>query len=280
MNLPEDVREQLAKAAATHGMWKGPFSHAALGSPFWRETFTVSCEEAWWHEQMADRNHSLMERVVDRLISDWQDLPAGLRKSADAQKVADLFTVCQVFDIYVRELGKIIGPDAVFEEMEELEEAFKLRSFDIAFKEDAKNQPMPLDITKVHEFGALVQKHKMALQYAEVERRKELKVQVEGATLNKLSHDLLDDLKAVQGNSAASVQSFHFIRCENNLLGIFDLILCTLNLFIMAHDAHVSRLQQCCHGGTGSESSACGCLQASTSQQGTGTGGDTDAIKI
>lgn len=239
MNLPEDVREQLAKAAATHGMWKGPFSHAALGSPFWRETFTVSCEEAWWHEQMADRNHSLMERVVDRLISDWQDLPAGLRKSADAQKVADLFTVCQVFDIYVRELGKIIGPDAVFEEMDELEEAFKLRSFDIAFKEDAKNQPMPLDITKVHEFGALVQKHKMALQYAEVERRKELKVQVEGATLNKLSHDLLDDLKAVQGNSAASVQSFHFIRCENNLFVIFDLILCTLNLFIMAHDAHL-----------------------------------------
>ena len=210
MNLDADVRDQLAKAAASHGMWKGPFSHAALGSPFWRENYTFSCEEPWWQEQMADRSHNLVDRVVDRLVSDWQDVPAGLRKSADAQKVADLFTVCQVFDIYLRELGKLAGPDAVAEETEDLEEAFKLRSFDAAFKEDAKNQPMPLDITKVHEFGAVVQKYKMALQYAEVERRKELKIQVEGATLNKLSQDLLDDLKLVQGNLAASVQSFHF----------------------------------------------------------------------
>ena len=198
MNLAEDVQDILSKAAGTFGMWRGPFSHAALSSPFWRSGYSLQCEEPWWQEKMAERCPSLTRMVAERLVNDWRDTPAGLRKTADSQVVMDLFIVCQVFHIYMDELENLVGAPSC-KDVEDLEDAFLLHTFDVAFKTDAKNQPMPLDITKVAEFGAVVQRHKTSLQYAEVEKRKELKLQVEGATYNKLAQDLLDDVKLVQG---------------------------------------------------------------------------------
>ena len=74
-----------------------------------------------------------------------------------------------------------------------------LGSFDMQFKQDATDQPYPLDITKVPEFASVVSRHKMNIQYAELERRKELKSQVDGATYNKLCVDLKDDMASVTG---------------------------------------------------------------------------------
>lgn len=209
MHLPEDVRDILARAAGTYGMWRGPFSHSALSSPFWRSGYSLPCEEPWWQEKMAAKCPALSRMVAERLVNDWRETPAGLRKTADSSVVVDLFIACQVFHIYMVELQTLVGePNS--RDVEDLEEAFLLHTFDAAFKNDAKNQPMPLDITKVAEFGAVVQRHKTNLQYAEVEKRKELKLQVEGATYNKLAQDLLDDVKLVQG----TLGLFKFISFE------------------------------------------------------------------
>ena len=110
VQLPNEVVMKLSRAAATYGMWRGPFSHQALGAGCWKHDFAFRCEDSWWHEQLNGMTSGKVPSMMaERLIQDWVSLPAGLRKTADADKVTDLFKCCKIFQVYMNELIKLIG---------------------------------------------------------------------------------------------------------------------------------------------------------------------------
>ncbi len=197
LHLDPAVTEKLSKAAATYGMWRGPFSHNALGSACWRHDYVLQSDDDWWMSQFTDQHPDLRQTLAERLVGDWARTPAGLRKTADSEKVMELFKICTIHSIYVGELQRQVGQELTFHDVESIETAFMLGSFDDRYKQDATDHPV-LDITVAPEYSTIVARHRVELQYAEVERRKELKLQVEGATYNKLCQDMNDDMTLVQ----------------------------------------------------------------------------------
>jgi hypothetical protein len=189
---PATCKKMLAKAASTHGMWRGPFSHAYLGAPSIRIGFSPTMEDEWWQDRMTSEV-STVELLHTRVISDWVSTPAGLRKTSGLSHANDYQKICRVYELHMDKLKEIIPPDGFAEESRSFKSSFLLGCYDEIFKLTADNQPRPLDIKKIPEFAAAIQRQEAKLEKHELDRRSDLKTQIEHATYNSLCNDLNDD---------------------------------------------------------------------------------------
>jgi hypothetical protein len=195
--VPAAPKKALTKAACTWGMWRGPFSHAFLACPALRLGYMALLEDDWWASKMKNVE-STVGMIVQRCLDDWEGQPSGIRKTGGNDLCLLLQKICRVFELYMELLQDALPPAAFLEESGPLEHAFLLGCFDEQFKNDADDQPRPLDIKTVPEFAAVIKRQEHLLRNREVDKRNELTQQVQNATLTSLMHDANTDLANIQ----------------------------------------------------------------------------------
>ena len=92
--LPAEAVQIFHRAAEKYGMWKGPISHAGLGSDLLALGAgpDVSCPV--WTQKMKNDSATVV-LIATRVVSDYEELPPAMRKSAGPNMIAQLQRVCR-----------------------------------------------------------------------------------------------------------------------------------------------------------------------------------------
>lgn len=129
MYLPSKAVYRLNKVASSYGMYKGPITHAGLASKALRLGFSPKVEVDFYMEKMMNTEETV-HLVIDRIIHDYKNSPAGMRSSAGDETVQNLQKICRMFLLHVQQLSSQL-PESVFtSEINGLREAFFAGCFD------------------------------------------------------------------------------------------------------------------------------------------------------
>ena len=153
--IPADVKEELARAAVMYGMRKGVLSHAALGCQAMRVGWGPDLAVPEWTRRMKNTPTSL-RMMVDRLIGEFEDTPAPLRKTAGPAEVSRLGRICRMWEVVTAEFKAKI-PDESYQKHEPgLDKLFVAQCFDDWLLAICEECPACLDFSTVPEFQSIL----------------------------------------------------------------------------------------------------------------------------
>jgi hypothetical protein len=133
------------------------------------------------------------------MISDWESLPGGLRRSAGTDAVCVLQKVCCVHLFLRQKFFASLPEEVAKREWPPIHDGFKLGVHDACFKELAETQPVPWDVTtSLPEIHYIYSKVGREIDQLSLAKRNELQKQVDNATFEQLKNDLMSDLKNLQ----------------------------------------------------------------------------------
>ncbi|CAJ1374819.1 unnamed protein product [Effrenium voratum] len=240
-------RVHLAKIGSTYGMARGPFSHAAIGSKGMRTGWKPQCESPWWQERMGNTTETV-DLIIDRILKAWQNLPSGLRKTAEDATVLHTQKVVRTFQLHLEDLQSQLPAEAFAAEKAKLMEAFMLGGMDDALKQQADAQPV-LDCSTIPEFKAVLERQESQFVIAAANKRQELKKQLESATFLSLMEDLKHDkdkvstfatkLQLARSNWGQAVQAYKRARRNKGVERITHLMRSRLDIKLIQENGLV-----------------------------------------
>ncbi|CAK8986676.1 unnamed protein product [Durusdinium trenchii] len=204
-NLNSEQRTKLAKIGTSHGMIKGPFSHASIGCRGLRLGFKPSMENEWWNERMVN-NSETQDLIIDRIFNDWRQLPVGLRKTCDENAVFAFQKICRCFQLYLDHLQSKIPAELFVTERKRLMEAFFLGTMDDHLKSEADSQPV-LDCARIPDFKAIIDRLHSEVTLQAAKKKAELQKTLENATFLSLIEDVKSDQAKVNDYKDALVSA-------------------------------------------------------------------------
>ena len=89
VHIPKSLREEMARLAMTHGMARGPLSHAGVASKAWRLAYRPACEADWYRDRVGNTPETL-HLMLRRLEKDWLSQPQAMRRMANNDTVIHL----------------------------------------------------------------------------------------------------------------------------------------------------------------------------------------------
>jgi hypothetical protein len=99
-HVPAQAVEKLRRAAAKHGMWRGPVSHAGLACPALRIGYKPTCDDANYAAELTN-TPATVNAMVDRILDDWVQAQVGLRKTTGPDLVLHYQRICSVHETWV-----------------------------------------------------------------------------------------------------------------------------------------------------------------------------------
>ena len=138
-------------------MWKGPISHAGLGSDLLALGAgpDVSCPV--WTQKMKNDSATVV-LIATRVVSDYEELPPAMRKSAGPEMVAQLQRVCRCMVLAKTSLMQILSTEIFSAEWPGLMEKFMLKCMDHTLSQVSEICPEPWDLENIVEFKAILSK--------------------------------------------------------------------------------------------------------------------------
>lgn len=197
---------ELAKIAAVHGMWKGPFSHKALAATSLRMNFL--CPEADGTTTYKIRNTpEMVHELIGRVYQVWKAAPLGMKKTAGSETVDALQKLVLVHAAVKAEFAKVVPESVYASEVVMLDKNFMDGSMDTSYQDIFKAMPEPLDLNLIPEIRFVLAKLKTTVEKEQMARKKELQRQVNDASFQALRDDLLTDITKIEEYHQA-VQAF------------------------------------------------------------------------
>lgn len=196
-HIPGEAVAMLERCAARFGMWRGCFTHASLASEAWRVGYAPDAEDPGWRRDLTNRTGTLV-LMANRITSDFESAPTGMRKTAGPDKVGDLQKICRVHEILKDKLKAEIPEDNFDTEWNTLHNVFMMGALDDYYKEAAVNQPVPWDVSEIPDIRSVLERQKQALDQHALAKQQELRRVVAKATFDSLTNDVLSDVKKLE----------------------------------------------------------------------------------
>jgi hypothetical protein len=145
-------------------------------------------------------NHdSTVDKIITRLIEDWESLPVGIRRTAMPETILQLQKLCRCHEIMENKLLAELPSEQAAKEMASLYASFRLGCFDHVYKTAVDNQPVPWDISNdIPEIGMIFKRADNEMESARVQRHQQLQKQVDTATFEQMREDLCGDVKKLE----------------------------------------------------------------------------------
>ena len=191
-HMPQNVVTYLSRMTASHGMMRGPVSHASLSCCCIRAGYCPSGELIPEYDMI--NNDSTVMLIMKRACGYWEDAPQGLKKTATPEYLSSLQKICRTFEIYLDEFITLLPGKSVATEAQVCRDIFMTGATDDRFTALADEKPTPIDVTVIPEMKAALLRHHKEAENHEVAKRAELKQKVNEATFQQLEVDLEIDL--------------------------------------------------------------------------------------
>lgn len=198
-HVPPTSVDKLQRAASRHGMWRGPFSHAALASPALRMGYAPKADNSE-HAKMMVSDAETVDSMVVRLVSDWESAPMSLRKTALAETIVNIQKVCRIHQLVNAEFKRAVPDEIYTREWPSLDNMFGFGSFDEQYKTISIEQPEVINLHQIPEIKCILAKVDKDLETHQLARRKDRVNQTketshESACVNQIIHDVLKIFK-------------------------------------------------------------------------------------
>jgi hypothetical protein len=151
-HIPVECKEIYEVGAALHGMNKGPITHAGLGHQCMRVGF-------------APELTSLI-LCAERIVGDFEALPAGLRKPSGAPEVQRMTRITRAWELAITKFGSMVPQKLVADELPGLAELFRKRVFDDWLYSQTEECPTDMNLGAVPEFQKILCKHQSTIDKA------------------------------------------------------------------------------------------------------------------
>ena len=129
LHIPESASVKLSKLAATHGMIKGPITHAGIASKALRLNYSGKIDVDWYADRMSNDENTITI-ILDRVLGDFMNTPAGMRSSAGDDRVQALQKISSMFQLYLEDLSNKLPEEIFRNESAALWTSFSLGCFD------------------------------------------------------------------------------------------------------------------------------------------------------
>ena len=129
LHIPESASAKLSKLAATHGMIKGPVTHAGIASKALRLNYCAKLGVDWYADRLSNDERTITI-ILDRVLGDFLNAPAGMRSSAGDDRVQALQKIASMFRLYLEDLSNQLPGETFRNETPALWSSFNLGCFD------------------------------------------------------------------------------------------------------------------------------------------------------
>ena len=164
-HIPVECKEIYEAGAALHGMNKGPITHAGLGHQCMRVGFAPELIGDEWSERMRNTPTSLI-LCAERIVGDFEALPAGLRKPSGAPEVQRMTRITRAWELAITKFGSMVPQKLVADELPGLAELFRKRVFDDWLYSQTEECPTDVNLGAVPEFQKILCKHQSSIDKA------------------------------------------------------------------------------------------------------------------
>ena len=164
-HIPVECKEIYEAGAALHGMNKGPITHAGLGHQCMRVGFAPELIGDEWSERMRNTPTSLIP-CAERIVGDFEALPAGLRKPSGAPEVQRMTRITRAWELAITKFGSMVPQKLVADELPGLAELFRKRVFDDWLYSQTEECPTDVNLGAVPEFQKILCKHQSSIDKA------------------------------------------------------------------------------------------------------------------
>jgi ElaB/YqjD/DUF883 family membrane-anchored ribosome-binding protein len=193
-HLESNTIEIYKRAAARHGMHRGPITHSGLAC---RAIGKGWCGVDYSSHALAIQMTnvaSTTELVARRIESDFDQAPSGMRKPIDVAKIPHLARACRGFELALGELESVIPADIFAAESPTLRKKFELGYMDDILVDalDASTTKVELDF--IPDFRAIMSRLKETDQLRLLAKSRELRDKLYAATFDDCVHRLDSDV--------------------------------------------------------------------------------------
>ena len=233
--IPARSVDLLRSSAEKHGMVKGPVTHAGdlCSRTRVEQSLTRACVHACTHARdamcmppkqppplglaskmmapgegptlMSDdwtarmkNKDTTVELLCRRVVNDFENTPASMRKPAGPEQVARVQRVCRVYELAMECFAAKVPADIVAKETPAISAAFLMGSMDAHLYETTECCPMEIDIDKIPEMKQCIMKLEFIIESEAVRQKTELRKALQTATFQSMSGELSDDKKKVE----------------------------------------------------------------------------------
>lgn len=231
--IPPTAVEVLKRCAARFGMVRGAFSHAALAQKAMCVGFVPDTPSPEWQRRMVNTEETV-QLLVARLVSDYEAMPANMRKPAGPDQVVSLQKVVASFLVVKDEFMATVSAENAAKEWSGIHAAFMVGGMDLAVASMAEEGMWPVDLSLIPEFKSILVKLETDLEQKQVARNQELRQQVQSATYRQLMEELgidagkleayFDRLMQVRGNWQNVVVAHKRRRYQTGLMRVRSLM--------------------------------------------------------
>ena len=246
-HMTPKVISLLSDAAARYGMWKGPFSHQAVACAALRIGYEPDGDKIGEWDMKSQESTVVL--IVNRILNDWIQAPASMRRTANPEIIAEMQLTCRAFEIVRAKFSSMLPPKHAKEELEVVDESFRNGVYDEKLQKLAEERPLPVDPADIPEMASILDRFEKQTRMIELEKKAELKKLLDSATLESLKNDLGTDferltdyytkLAVVKGSWGERVLAHKRLRRERGLKFVQNLMQQRLRIVADSDYSHI-----------------------------------------